>query len=129
MKLSRGNASDINRVAIGCAPCSRVTPIPRVFGYGIFGASNFVTSRADGTIRGEIRGTEEEILSSFFFFFSSLRKRIIHLTVGSIVSLNANIYLHVISSKEERVASDRSDREEKGGGCKRSNVSAKRCVK
>lgn len=69
MKLSRGNASDINRVAIGCAPCSRVTPIPRVFGYGIFGASNFVTSRADGTIRGEIRETEEEILSSFFFFF------------------------------------------------------------
>ena len=29
VKLSRGNASHINRVANGCAPRSRVTPIPR----------------------------------------------------------------------------------------------------
>lgn len=77
VKLSRGNASDINRVAIGCAPCSRVTPIPRC---SDFGASSFIVAG-----RWDDKRNEEEILS---FFFLRIVTRIVHLIVGA-VSLNA----------------------------------------
>lgn len=124
VKLSRGNASDINRVAIGCAPCSRVTPIPRC---SDFGASSFIVAG-----RWDDKRNEEEYSLSFSSNcnayspsnrWCSIVKRLIYIHI--------HIYILTrISYKEERVASDRSGEErETDRGCKRSNVSSKRCVK